>query len=145
VSDAVEGEIVVAADADSIMDVIADFEAYPEWQEDIKDVEVLETDADGWGTKVRFAVDAKITEATLVLSYTYEDLVMRWFLVDGDKVTKNDGAYILTPRDDGTTLVRYELEVAPAFPLPKMMRRQAAKTIVDGALKAMKARVEGLL
>jgi ribosome-associated toxin RatA of RatAB toxin-antitoxin module len=44
VTNAVQDSIVVHADPDAVWDVIADFEAYPEWQPEIREAEVLETD-----------------------------------------------------------------------------------------------------
>jgi ribosome-associated toxin RatA of RatAB toxin-antitoxin module len=141
-SDVVSESIVIASDPDSIMDVIADFEAYPDWQPEIKEVEVLETDDDGWGTRVRFVVDAKIMKTTLVLEYTYGDNEMRWVLTESDQLKKNDGSYTLEDQGDGTTNVRYDLEVVAGMPLPGMLRRRAAKQIIDAALKSLKHRVE---
>lgn len=150
-TNAVSDSVTVQADPDAVFDVIADFETYPEWQEEIKSVEVLETDEDGWGTKVRFSVDAKIMTTTYVLAYTYADdagadgsgaLAMSWTLVEGDQVRKIDGAYRLEGQGDGTTLVTYDLEVEPAIALPGIMKRKAAQRIVDGALHGMKRRVE---
>ena len=39
--------------------------------------------------------------------------------------------------------VRYETRVDPGFPMPGMLRRQAQKQIVKGALQDLKKRVEG--
>lgn len=157
-SDSVSEAITVQADPDMVMDVIADFETYPQWQDEIKAVEVLETDDDGWGTKVRFTVDAKIFTTTYVLAYTYSDdagmaagegsgggrsYAMTWELVEGDQVRKVDGSYRLQEQDDGSTLVTYDLDVEPTISLPGMVKRKAARRIVDSALKGMKRRVEG--
>lgn len=149
-SNAVSDSVTVQADPDAVFDVIADFEAYPEWQDEIKSVEVLETDDDGWGTRVRFTVDAKIITTTYVLAYTYEEpdgdggrvYVMSWTLEEGDQVRKIDGAYRLEERDDGSTLVTYDLEVEPTISLPGIMKRKAARRIVDSALHGMKRRAE---
>lgn len=134
----VSDRIVVNADAQAVWDVIADFEAYPEWQPDMKEVEILETFEDGWGKKVRFVVDAKVIQATLVLEYAYTDTSMSWWLVDGVNVRKNDGTYTVEPQDDGTTLVTYELEVVPSIPVPGMLRRKVAQRLVQAALRDMK-------
>lgn len=141
-ADAVSESTVVQASPDDVWSVIADFEHYPEWNDEIDEVEVLETDAAGRGTKVRFRIDAGVITAQVVLEYAYEDNAMSWWLVEGDKVRKNDGSYTLHPRDDGSTEVVYELEVEPAIKLPGMLRRQAAKRIVTRALKSMRERVE---
>ena len=141
-TDVVNDSIVVNADPDSVMDVIADFDSYTQWQDEIKEVEILETDEDGWGTKVRFRVDAMIAQVNYVLAYTYEDNAMRWTMVEGDKVKRNDGSYELTDQGDGTTLVSYNLEVEPGIKVPSMVRKQAEKRIANAALKALKRRVE---
>ena len=141
-ADSVTDRIVVAADPDTIMDVVADVEAYPQWQDRVREVEVLGTDADGWVTEARMVVDAKMFTASFVLAYGYTPDEMRWHLVSGDGVRRNDGAYRLADRGDGTTEVTYELVVEPSVPGPGLRRRQAAKAIVDTALKGLKRRVE---
>jgi ribosome-associated toxin RatA of RatAB toxin-antitoxin module len=142
VADVVRDSIVISADPDSIMDVIADYEAYPEWQDEIKEAEILETDDDGWGTQVRFKVDATIAVVNYVLAYTYTDTSLRWTMVEGDKVKRNEGSYELTDQGDGTTLVSYDLEVEPGIKVPSMLRKQASKRIVRTALEGLKRRVE---
>jgi ribosome-associated toxin RatA of RatAB toxin-antitoxin module len=142
VAERVHDSIVVKADPDAIMDVIADFEAYPEWQDEIRKVEILETDEDGWATKAHFEVDAKIMSMAYTLAYTYADTAMRWTLVDSEQVRAIDGAYLLEDQGDGTTKVTYELEIDPKISIPGVLKRKAARRIVDGALNAMKRRVE---
>jgi ribosome-associated toxin RatA of RatAB toxin-antitoxin module len=142
VNAAVEDRIVVAADVDAVFDVITDFDAYPQWQAEIEEAEILETGPDGRGTRVRFLVDATVIKARLVLDYTYTDTSMEWVLVEGDGVRRNDGRYDLRDLGDGTTEVTYALEVEPAVPVPGLIRRKAAKRIIDGALAGMKRRVE---
>jgi uncharacterized membrane protein len=142
VSDLVSDRITVHATPDEVWDVIADFEAYPQWQPDVKEAEVLAYTDDGWGERVRFVVDAKLFVARLLLAYTYTDTTMRWVLVEGEGVGKNDGMYTVEPVDDDVTEVSYELEIVPAFPVPGVMRRAAARRIVEAALADMKQRVE---
>lgn len=140
--DVVRDSIVVNADPDSIMDVIADFDAYPEWQDEVKEVEILDTDDDGWATRVRFKVDAMITTVNYVLDYTYDDTAMHWTLVEADKIKSQQGSYELTDQGDDTTLVEYDLELEPAFKVPSMVRKQGQKRIAQTALRALKKRVE---
>jgi hypothetical protein len=52
-----------------------------------------------------------------------------------------DGSYVLEQRGDGTT-VTYKLAVEVNLPMIGMFRRKAEKTIIDGALKGLKRRVE---
>lgn len=143
-SESVRESVLVKADPDTIMDVIADFDAYPDWQPDFKSVEILETDEDGWATKVRFVLDAMIMTTTYTLAYSYTDTSMSWHLVEGEQVRSLDGSYTLEDQGDGTTKVTYDLQVEPAIAVPGMLKRRATKKIVDSALKGMKQRVESL-
>ena len=43
---------------EQVMAVIADFEAYPTWAEQVKSVEILDSDADGRAERVKFQMDA---------------------------------------------------------------------------------------
>jgi len=144
VADSVQDSIVVNADPDTVLDVVADFSSYPEWQDEMIEGAVLETGPDGRGTKARFVVDAKVVRATLVLAYTYTPTSMSWKLVESDRLRRNDGSYVLEDLGDGRTKVTYALEVEVGVPMPGMMRRQAAKRIVDSGLKGLKSRVESL-
>jgi hypothetical protein len=53
-----------------------------------------------------------------------------------------DGAYELEPKGARTT-VTYHLTVDVNLPMIGLFKRKAEKTIIDGALKNLKKRVEG--
>ena len=141
-SDAVSDSIIVNAPTDAVMRVIGDYESYPRWQPEILEAQVLETDDEGRGHLVRYRVDAKVFTAAYVLRYAYTDTTIRWELAESDQLRKLDGAYELAPVDAERTDVSYQLEVVPTMRMPGMLRRQAAKRIVDGALRGLKQRVE---
>lgn len=141
-ADRVQESIVVEADVATVLETVASFDDYPEWQDEMKAAETLETDENGWGTKARFTVDAKVLSATFTLTYEYTETSMSWTLVEGDKLTQNDGSYELKDLGDGRTEVTYTLEVGLSVPLPGMVRRRAAKQIVGSGLKGLKQRVE---
>ena len=141
-SEAVQDSIRVQAPPDVVMAVITDVEAYPDWQDEMKAAEVLERDEQGRPLRARLTVDAKVIKTTYTLAYDYDDTSMSWELLEGDQLEELSGAYRLADAGDGTTDVTYELTVTPKFRLPGLVRRQAAKRIVDGALAGMKRRVE---
>lgn len=142
-ADRVQESIVVDADVATVLETVASFDDYPQWQDEMSAAETLETDENGWGTLARFTVDAKVLTATFVLAYDYTDTSMSWHLVEGDKLTTNDGSYELVDLGDGRTEVTYTLEVGLAVPLPGMVRRRAAKQIAASGLRGLKRRVEG--
>ncbi|HEV3472580.1 MAG TPA: SRPBCC family protein [Actinomycetota bacterium] len=141
-AESVSDNIDVKASADELFDVAADFEKYPEWNANIKRVEIKETDEDGRATSVWFEVDAKVRTITYTLGYDYSDAPtgFSWQLIDGD-VKELSGSYVFDEFDD-VTEVRYETRIDPGFPIPGFLKRQAEKQIVKGALADLKKRVE---
>ena len=126
------------------MAVIADFPAYPEWAGQVKKAEVLETDAEGRATRVRFVLDAGVISDEYVLGYDWDDDDgVRWRMTDAGRMLSGlTGSYRLT--DDGDrTEVTYDLAVDLKVPMIGMIKRKAEKVIVDTALKGLKRRVEG--
>ena len=70
-SEYAEGSIEIEASAGDVMDVISDFEAYPEWAE-VEGVEVRRRGDWGHGTEVAFVVDVPVLgHAEYTLSYVY--------------------------------------------------------------------------
>ena len=141
-ADSVSDNIDVKATTDEIFAVATDFEAYPEWNANIKKVEVKETDDEGRATKVWMEVDAKVKTVSYTLAYDYSEApdAFSWSLVDGD-VKALSGAYRFDEFDD-VTEVQYETAIDPGFPVPGLLKRQAEKQIVKGALQDLKKRVE---
>ena len=141
-ADKVSDTIDIEASGEEIFEVVTDFEAYPSWNANIKEVEVKERDGDGRATKVWMKVDAKVRTVAYTLSYDYADApaAFSWELVDGD-VKELSGSYAFDEFED-VTEVTYETAIDPGFPVPGILKRQAERQIVKGALEDLKKRVE---
>jgi hypothetical protein len=141
-ADHTESSIVVAAPPAEVMAVIGDFVAYPEWNDEVKLVEVLSVHDDARPAEVRFVLDAGAIKDDYVLAYTWpSDTELRWHLVRGEMLSSMDGAYVLAAVPEGTE-VSYRLAVGLRIPMIGMIRRRAEKVIIDRALKGLKERVE---
>jgi hypothetical protein len=123
------------------MAVIADFEHYPEWVDSMKTAEVL-TAAGGKPKTVRMVLDHTLIKDDYVLEYGWKASAVSWKLVKGSLLRAMDGSYALKAKGTGTT-VTYTLTVDVNMPMIGMFKRKAEKTIIDGALKGLKKRVEG--
>ena len=135
--------IVVDASPADVMAVIADFPAYPQWVAAAKQVDVLETGPDGRARRVRFVLDAGAVKDEYVLDYTWDDdHRVTWTLVTGQMQKRQDGSYTLTEQN-GSTEVTYAIAIDLSIPMLGMIKRKAAKVILDTALKELKKRVEG--
>ncbi|MGA5065962.1 SRPBCC family protein [Streptomyces exfoliatus] len=134
---------IEAAPAD-VMGVIADFARYPEWTGEVKEAEVLETDASGRAEKVRLLLDAGAIKDDHTLAYTWTGAdEVSWTLVKSQMLRSLDGSYRLAPLGGGDrTEVTYQLTVDVKIPMLGMIKRKAEKVIIDRALAGLKKRVE---
>ena len=146
-ADRTESSIVIAAPPGEVLDVIADFEAYPEWAAEVKGVRVLAEEGDGWADQVEFTLDAGAIKDTYVLDYEWDVVddgtgVVSWSLVSAQVLKAMNGSYTLAIEGAGTK-VTYRLAVDVKIPMIGLLKRKAEKVIVDTALKGLKRRVEG--
>lgn len=146
-ADSTRSTIVIAAPAGEILDVIADLESYPEWIKEMKDVEILTEDGDGWPDRARFTLDAGAIKDSYTLDYEWDVAedglgTASWTLVEATILKAMDGSYTLTDAGDGKTEVVYDLLVDVNIPMLGMIKRKAAKVITDSALRDLKKRCE---
>jgi ribosome-associated toxin RatA of RatAB toxin-antitoxin module len=125
-----------------ILEVIADFESYPDWVGNMEDVQVLERDRRGRGAVVAFRLRTPLLAAEYTLAYRYapRDGGVSWTYREGT-LQDLSGSYDLEALGDATR-VTYRLDVELGMPLPGLIKRQAAKQIVRSALNDLKRRVE---
>lgn len=138
-----ESSITVAAPPADVMAVIADIEAYPDWNDEVQEVQVLSRHPGGRPDQVRFVLDAGAIKDDYTLAYRWDDdRLVGWSLVSAGMLTAMDGSYTLTPVATGSTEVTYRLAVDVRIPMIGMIKRKAEKVIVERALKGLKKRVE---
>jgi uncharacterized membrane protein len=142
-ADEARESIHVEATPERCYAVAIDFDRYPEWATDVKQVEVLDHDDEGRGTRVRYEISALGKTIGYVLDYDYADAPggFAWKLQKADFLSRLDGAYRFDDDGDGTR-VGYVLTVDVTLPLPGFMKRAAAGMIVDNAMKQLKGYIE---
>lgn len=135
--------IVIEAAPGEIMEVIGDFEAYPEWAKGMQAVRVVEPGADGWAERVHFVLDVAPIKDEYTLAYEWDGYdEVTWTLVEGNMLKALDGAYTLRDLGNGSTEVTYRLALDVSIPLIGMLKRKGEKILIDTALKGLKKRVE---
>jgi len=133
---------IEAAPAD-VMEVIADFDRYPEWSGEVKEADVLTKDGQGRGEQVRMLLDAGAIKDDYTLQYTWNGDQVSWSLLKSQMLRTLDGSYRLAALDGGkSTEVTYQLTVDVKIPMLGMIKRKAEKVIIDRALAGLKKRVE---
>jgi ribosome-associated toxin RatA of RatAB toxin-antitoxin module len=143
VADQASSSITIAADPAAVLDVIRDVEAYPDWTGGIAKAVVLEPGAKG-PKKVAFSMSQSGLSDEYTLVYDWQDDGVEWALAEPSKLQKSQkGSYRLSG-SGGSTQVTYLLTMDIKVPMSGLMKRKAAKMIIDSALKELKKRVESL-
>ena len=158
-TDRTSSSISIAAEPGAVLDVIADFESYPEWAEQVKTVTVLSEDGDGWADQVQFTLDAGAIKDTYSLGYVWDVQrngtgVVSWSLVEATVLKAMNGSYTLAARGKDARTVTYRLAVDvlhvlaghPSVSLARVERLQRRDAELPRPLRpSARARGRGLL
>ncbi|HEX8745292.1 MAG TPA: SRPBCC family protein [Thermoleophilaceae bacterium] len=144
----VEGERTVEVDApvERCFEIAADIENAPEWQESLKDVEVLERDAERRAELVETLSDAKVKTVRTRLRFSYTPPTeVRWVQEKGD-VKSLEGWWRLEDLGEGRTRASYGLSADPGRVLGMLLRGPAETKVRDfllgGAAEGLKRKAE---
>jgi hypothetical protein len=140
-----EGSIEIDAPLEDVMEVIEDYEAYPEWAE-VNRVEVRQRGEGGRATEVLYEVDVPVLgKATYVLAYQYApgDSALSWTTREARGAIRDiRGEYLLDELTDDITKVTYRLAVELGVLVPGFIRTEGARRVIENALERLKRRVE---
>ena len=144
----IQGErtVEIEAPVERCYAIAADLENAPEWQGSLRDVEVLERDAERRPVVVETESDAKVKTVKARLRFSYEPPeYIRWVQEKGD--TKSlEGSWHLEDLGGGRTRATYALAADPGRLLGMMLKGPAEDTVRDfllgGAADGLKRQAE---
>jgi len=140
-----EGSIVIEAPLEDVMEVIEDYEAYPEWA-DVRSVDVRERGEGGRATEVAYVVDVPVLgRASYTLAYRYApgDTGLSWTTSEARGAIRDiRGEYLLDELSEAETEVTYRLGVELGVLVPGFLRSEGARRVIENALEKLKRRVE---
>lgn len=142
-ADQASSNITINATPETVLAVIRDLAAYPDWTGGISKVTVLEDGPNG-PAKATFSMSQSGLSDDYTLIYDWQDDGVSWKLAEPSKLQKSQtGSYRLTA-DGAKTQVTYLLTMDIKVPMIGLMKRKAEKMIIDSALKELKKRAESL-
>jgi ribosome-associated toxin RatA of RatAB toxin-antitoxin module len=136
--------VEVSANATSIMGIVADFERYPEWNEEIKGLWVLARYDDGRPSQVRLDADYQGMQATFIQAIYYPgENQIQTVLQQGDLFTKQE--QLFSAVDTGaSSLLTVDMDVETSMPIPAPMVKSLAGNVLDHLAENLKQRAEQL-
>ncbi len=111
--------VEVAASAESIMAIVADFESYPLWNDEIKGCWVLARYEDGRPSQLRLDVVVQGQAGTFITAVYYPgENQIYTVLQQGDHFEKQEQKFSVVPIG-ATSLLTVDLDVETKLPIPK--------------------------
>lgn len=134
--------VEVGASARACFEALADLDAMPEWQSSLKAVTVEERDAQGRGTVVEYALDAKVRTVRYRLRLDYDEPVrIGSEYLDGD-FENLQAEWRFEPRGEKRCEVTLDIRLDPGRFVPGPVRRIVQEVVLSRALKDLQQRVQ---
>jgi ribosome-associated toxin RatA of RatAB toxin-antitoxin module len=136
--------VEVTAPAESIMAIVADFESYPLWNEEIKGCWVLARYDDGRPSQLRLDVVVQGQSGTFITAVYYPaEYQIHTVLQQGEFFEKQEQRFSVLPIG-ATSLLTVDMDVETKLPIPKAMVTKAIGDTLEYLAGNLKARAEQL-
>ncbi|WKG03706.1 SRPBCC family protein [Mycolicibacterium sp. HK-90] len=137
--------VEVDAPAEKIMAIVGDFEAYPQWNPEIKGCWILARYDDGRPSQLRLDVEIQGQSGVFInaVYYPAENQIYT-VLQQGDHFTKQEQRFSVVPLGPDSTLLQVDLEVEVKLPVPAMMVKKLIGDTLDHLANALIGRVQQL-
>jgi ribosome-associated toxin RatA of RatAB toxin-antitoxin module len=136
--------VEVAADAASILAIVADFESYPQWNTEIKGLWVLARYDDGRPSQLRLDMAWQGIEGTYIQAVYYPSATqIQTIMQQGNLFTKQEQLFSVVEMGP-TSLLTVDLDVETEASVPKGMVKKMVNDVLDYLAENLKRRAEQL-
>jgi len=136
--------VEVDADAASIMAIVANFEAYPEWNEGIKGAWVLARYDDGRPSQLRLDTVVQGVEGTYIQAVYYPGAnQIQTVMQQGELFAKQEQLFSVVATG-ASSLLTVDVDVEPSMPVPAPMVKMLLNNVLDQLAENLKLRSEQL-
>ena len=136
--------VEVDAPADKVMAIVADFEAYPQWNSEIKGCWILARYDDGRPSQLRLDVEVQGQSGVFITAVYYPgENQIYTVLQQGDHLAKQEQKFSVVPLG-ASSLLTVDLEVETKLAIPGPMVKKAIGQTLDYLADNLKTRAEQL-
>jgi ribosome-associated toxin RatA of RatAB toxin-antitoxin module len=136
--------VEVGADAASIMAIVADFEAYPQWNDGIKGLWVLARYDDGRPSQLRLDTEVQGLTGTYIQAVYYPGAnQIQTVMQQGDLFAKQEQLFSVVEMG-ASSLLTVDIDVEPSLPVPAPMVKSMLNNVLDHLAANLKQRAEQL-
>lgn len=136
--------VEVAADAAAILGIVADFETYPQWNDEVKAVYILARYDDGRPSQLRVDTVVQGHEGTYIQAVYYPGPgQIQTVMQQGDIFAKQDQLFSVVGMGP-VSLLTVDLDVEVSFAVPNLMVKKLVNDALDHLAGNLKSRAEHL-
>ncbi len=134
--------VEVNAETKSILDIVADFEAYPEWNDEVKAVYILARYDDGRPSQLRIDTLVSGHEHTYIQAVYYPSpSQIQTVMQQGELFSKQEQLFSVVEMGPAS-LLTVDLDVETTLPVPGVMMKKLANDVLDHLAGNLKTRAE---
>jgi ribosome-associated toxin RatA of RatAB toxin-antitoxin module len=134
----------VSASADSIIAIVADFESYPQWNEEVKGVWVLARYDDGRPSQLRLDAAVSGFDISYIQAVYYPgENQIQTVMQKGDLFSKQEQLFSVVAIGP-TALLTVDLDVETTMPVPQPMVKKMVNDALEHLAGNLKSRAEAL-
>ena len=131
--------VEVGADAAAILGIVSDFEAYPQWNDEVKAVYILARYNDGRPSQLRVDTEIAGNPGTYIQAVYYPGpMQIQTVMQQGDLFSKQEQLFSVVEMG-ASSLLTVDLDVETTFPMPNVMM----KKLVNDALEHLANNLNG--
>ena len=136
--------VEVEASAESIMAIVADFEAYPQWNEEVKGCWILARYEDGRPSQLRIDTSVQGMDGTYIQAVYYPgENQIQTVMQQGDLFSKQEQRFAVVAMGPTSLLtVDLDVEVSMPVPVPALMVKKVVNDALDHLAGNLKTRAE---
>ena len=137
--------VEVDAEAATILAIVADFEAYPQWNDEVKAVYVLARYNDGRPSQLRIDTEIQGQQGTYIQAVYYPSPVqIQTVMQQGDLFSKQEQLFSVVEMGPAS-LLTVDLDVETSIPgVPALMVKKLVNDALDHLAGNLKNRAEHL-
>jgi ribosome-associated toxin RatA of RatAB toxin-antitoxin module len=134
----------VNADAPSILGIVADFEAYPQWNDEVRAVYVLARYNDGRPSQLRIDTDIGGHESTFIQAVYYPGPgQIQTVMQQGELFSKQHQLFSVVDMGP-SSLLTVDLDVETSLPVPNPLMKKMVNDALEHLANNLKSRAEQL-
>ena len=136
--------VEVNRDESTILSIVADFEAYPQWNEEVKGCWILHRYDDGRPSQLRLDTEIQGNQGTFIQAVYYpERNQIQTVMQQGNLFSKQEQLFSVVDLG-ASALLTVDMDVEVSLPVPAIMIKKIANDALDHLANNLKTRAETL-